>query len=126
MADITKIFNSRIRSTTDTVARWRIIEPEFIPFDGEIIIYKDKNIKETVNPDTGQIIRQYVPGIKIGDGQTTLYDLPFVSDIDAQLIIDHINNTDIHVTLQEKEFWNNKLNYDSSTVSEEILTLNRN
>lgn len=40
-------------------------------------------------------------------------------------VIDHINNTTIHITQDEREFWNNKLNYDEDTLNSGILTLNR-
>ena len=45
-----------------------------------------------------------VPGIKLGDGLAYVVDLPFI-DVLWQ---EHIANTDIHVTLAEKMFWNNK------------------
>ena len=44
----------------------------------------------------------------------------------------HINNQNIHTTLQEKLFWNNKINVDDSRdvldgeLSDETLILNRN
>ena len=46
-----------------------------------------------------------VPGFKVGDGNAYLIDLAF-SDAKE---VEHMANTDIHVTLQEKEFWNNKV-----------------
>ena len=44
----------------------------------------------------------------------------------------HIQDYDIHVTLQEKVFWNNKINVDdaaeqvSGELEDETLILNRN
>ena len=51
-----------------------------------------------------------MPGIKIGDGAAYVQDLPFVDEELRDKIMDHINNPDIHVSLREKLFWNNKLN----------------
>ena len=92
----------------------------FIPSKGQIVIYKDKAKIEK----EGTLID--VPGIKVGDGLAYLVDLPFVGDEQTQEIIEllkaHIDNHDIHVTLREKESWNNKLNY---ALQEENLILNR-
>ena len=57
------------------------------------------------------------PGIKVGDGTSYVVDLPFVDD----LFYSHINNLDIHVTLAEKEFWNNKVRTQDSELDEENL-----
>ena len=41
--------------------------------------------------------------------------------------MNHINNQDVHVTLREKLFWNNKLNVDdTSEVVDTALVFNRN
>ena len=56
-----------------------------------------------------------------------LVDLPFIGDtaVDEvkELLRKHIEDQNIHVTQEEKNFWNAKLNYD---VDGEILTFNRN
>lgn len=69
-----------------------------------------------------------LPGIKIGDGKAFLIDLPFVggdsnSEFEQQ-ILDHINNDVIHVNLEEKNFWNNKLNCELTDNGN--LIFNRN
>ena len=46
-----------------------------------------------------------VPGIKIGDGLGYLIDAPFLS----APYDEHIANLDIHVTTENKTFWNNKV-----------------
>ena len=73
-------------------------------------IYTDRNTK--VDEETGRIIN--VPGIKVGDGSSYLIDLPFVDD----LFYSHINNLDIHVTLAEKQFWNNKIRIQDSEIED--------
>ena len=46
--------------------------------------------------------------------------------------MNHINDNDIHVTLQEKLFWNNKVNIDDAyaqihqELEDETLIFNRN
>jgi hypothetical protein len=83
--------------------------PMYVPKNGEICLYTD----------TGKI--------KIGDGSVCLVDLPFIGEaaVDEvkELLRKHIEDQNIHVTQDEKNFWNAKLNYD---VNGEILTFNRN
>lgn len=66
----------------------------------------------------------FLPGLKFGDGSSYLIDLPFLnktSDI-QQILLDHINNWDIHVSAVDREFWNNKLNL---ALQGQTLILNR-
>lgn len=58
-----------------------------------------------------------VPGIKIGDGKAYLIDLPFT---DA-LMVQHMSDLDIHVTPEEKAFWNNKVRTYYSSIEEDTL-----
>ena len=92
----------------------------FIPQKGQIIVYSDRG--KMMNGEN----EVDVPGFKVGDGLAYLVDLPFVGDDQTQTIMGllrvHSDNTDIHVTLAEKEFWNNKLNYQ---LTDENLVLNR-
>lgn len=54
--------------------------------------------------DYKEIDGQYIAGMKLGDGMAYVVDLPFM---DAQFQ-SHASNTDIHVTSEEKAFWNAK------------------
>lgn len=45
-----------------------------------------------------------IAGIKVGDGLAYIVDLPFTDT----LMQEHMTNTDIHITPEEREFWNNK------------------
>lgn len=93
----------------------------YVPDNKEIAIYTDYEVVEE-----GQE-RILVPNIKIGDGSTYVQDLPFIDKVLRQDLIDHINNSSVHVTPAEKVFWNNKLNVnDLQEVVEESLILNRN
>ena len=68
-----------------------------------------------------------IPGIKIGDGRAYVQDLPFIDEELRDTIMEHINNQDIHVSLQEKLFWNNKINVnDSMELVDGSLIFNRN
>lgn len=67
----------------------------------------------------------YLPGLKIGDGKSYLIDLPFLNDFDnniEKVLLDHISNNSIHISDQQRNFWNNKLNYE---LQNETLILNR-
>lgn len=96
--------------------------PQYLPKAGEICVYTDYM---TVQDDMGHNITY--PGIKVGDGNAYLIDLPFVGEETRYLLLrriqDHENNTAIHLQPGEREFWNNKLNYD---VENEELILTRN
>ena len=93
----------------NTTAYWNM-KNNYVPDQGKIIIYSDKY--------------NGAPAIKIGDGTTFLVDLPFITDILSQQLQEHITNTTIHVSSEEKAFWNNKLNLED-VVQEETLRLNR-
>ena len=75
-------------------------------------IYTDRTKKEDQH---GNIINY--PGIKVGDGSSYLIDLPFVDD----LFYSHTNDMNIHVTLAEKQFWNNKVRIQDSKLDEQNL-----
>lgn len=120
--------NTRIQMKRDTSQNWNNARG-FVPLDGEIIIYTDyKTITQLVN---GVQVTKNVPGIKIGDGNAYVQDLPFIDDELREALMAHITNADVHVTLNDKAFWNNKLNYDNTLESGgelvgETLVFNRN
>lgn len=63
-----------------------------------------------------------IAGIKVGDGTSYLIDMPFT---DTKLM-DHLADTDIHVTAVEKAVWNNKINVnDYQEVVDGVLIFNR-
>lgn len=79
---------------SDTTTGWNSI-PNLVSEKGVIYVYTDHYVEDGVA----------YPGFKIGDGLAYLADLPFTDDP----FFEHINNQDIHVTLAEKQFWNNKV-----------------
>ncbi len=126
-------FNTRIKSKHDTTANWNNAIG-FIPLAGEVIIYDDYETKTYTVEEYGETVTKTVniPAIKIGTGNGYVQDLGFVGDDLRDMILTHINNEEIHTTLAEKLFWNNKINVDDSEdivhgeLSDETLILNRN
>ena len=85
--------------------------PGYIPKRGEIVIYTDHIIRQD---DLGNDI--FYPGIKIGDGNSYLIDLPFIDDASRyeglQTLKEHTNDRVAHVTQEDRDFWSNKLNFN--------------
>lgn len=125
--------NTRIQLKRDTTEHWNNARG-FIPLAGEVIVYTDYETKTYTVEEYGETITKTVeiPNIKVGTGNAYVQDLPFVDEKTRDILMEHINNHDIHVTLQEKLFWNNKINIDDSEdiirdeLSDEVLILNRN
>ena len=86
------------------------------------VVYIYSNYQYIEDEDGNQIP---VAGIRIGDGTSYLIDMPFVSDAATYLITAHIANTEVHVTPQEKRFWNNKVSAYMNRVDEECLELSK-
>lgn len=63
-----------------------------------------------------QTVTTYIPGIKIGTGNAYVGDLPFIDEDTREELLLHINNGDIHVTANNKSFWNNKINIDDTVI----------
>ena len=125
--------NTRIQIKRDTTEHWNNAQG-FIPLAGEVIVYTDYETKTYTVEEYGETVTKTVeiPNIKVGTGNAYVQDLPFVDEKTRDILMEHINNHDIHVTLQEKLFWNNKINIDDSEdiirdeLSDEVLILNRN
>ena len=99
----------------NTSAYWAA-RPDYRPDFGVVIGYTDR---ETVTVDG---VTKNVPGFKIGDGDAYLADLPFEDAAVVATLTAHMQDVGMHVTAEEKAFWNNKLNL---TISGEVLTFNR-
>lgn len=90
-----------------------------IPKEGEIIVYTDHIDRgEGENP-------RYIPGVKIGTGTAYARDLPFLDEDLRERVLDHIADMTMHITAEDRTFWNHKLNW-SGTVEDGLLILNRN
>ena len=75
-----KQLTTRIKNKHDIEANWAQAV-NFIPLDGEIIIYD-------AEPAEGFPF----PRIKIGDGQTVVSDLPFLSHVTTDEVQAEVNN----------------------------------
>lgn len=93
--------NNKIYS--DTTANWNA-QPYLIGEKGSLYIYTDAFYEED---EVGNIT--YIPAIKVGDGASYLIDNPFVSQNIANQLLDHIQNRTVHITEEERQFWNNKV-----------------
>ena len=71
-----------------------------------LVVYTDYQSYE----EKGHIV--YVPGFKIGDGNAYVVDKPFVGEADTKILQEHLKDTGVHIQPGEREFWNNKLNYE--------------
>lgn len=63
-----------------------------------------------------------VPAFKLGDGNAYIVDLPYAT-VDEQTFLNHVNNTTIHITQQEREFWNNKNRCEIDENNAECLVM---
>ena len=125
--------NTRIQLKRDTTENWNNAVG-FIPLAGEVIVYTDYETKTYQTEEYGETVTKTVqiPNIKIGTGNAYVQDLAFVDEKTRDILMAHIEDHDIHVTLQEKVFWNNKINVDdaaeqvSGELADETLILNRN
>ena len=93
-----------------TTEEWNS-HPELIGERNIVYVYTDHEISSTGQP---------IAGFKVGDGLAYLIDLPFNDD----LALSHFNDTTIHVTDEERAFWNNKVTayIDAENLENLILT----
>lgn len=114
------ITNSENAIYIDTTENWNS-KISFIPNQKDIIIYSDHG-----HIDDGEGNSIDVPAIKVGDGNAYLIDLPFVGDDSRNQIFyeirRHTENELIHVSQNDRLFWNNKLN---CTITDGNLIFNR-
>lgn len=99
----------------DTTSHWNA-QGYLIAERSAIYIYSDYQYIDVDND------RIPVAGLKIGDGTSYLVDMPFVTDIASTVILNHIANSDVHITPQERDFWNNKVSsYIPSNDTENLV-----
>ena len=97
---------------TDTTENWGR-KTDYVPDVGDIIVYTDK---DTVDVGGDTVL---VPGVKIGDGNAYVVDLPFIDDALAARLAEHIDDDAIHVSAEDREFWNSQL--DCEVEDEELI-----
>lgn len=81
-----------------TTEEWNSMR-DYIPPQGTICVYTDFKVVDNVA----------YPNIKIADGTSYIIDQPFVAQSVMDDLQEHMDNTAIHVTTEEKNFWNNKV-----------------
>ena len=111
--------NNKLIYYSKRKAQWDL-DKNFISQKNILYIYSDYKI---LDKDGEQI---FIPGLKIGDGTTYLIDLPFINnttdgDEIEQKILNHINNNIIHISAEERDFWNNKLNLLLQSESQTLI-----
>lgn len=87
----------------------------YIPRLNSIIVYTDYDV---VVEDG---VSRYVPNIKIGTGNAYVQDLVFVNDGVRERVLNHISDNVIHITEQERELWNSKLNLSEEIINETLV-----
>ena len=131
-SEIQRIIDSAAHIYYQTTAGWNE-QPSLIAERGAIYVYSDHSSAII----DGQA--KSVPGIKVGDGTSYLLDMPFLdSGSDGSgggstdqevldLLTEHINNTSIHVSSNDRSFWNGKTRaYVGSDQQSETLILTNN
>ncbi len=106
---INSILNEKANIYVKTTRQWN----EDISLIGEtnsFYIYTDRGYRED---EEGNIIN--IPGIKIGDGSSYLIDLPFIDET----FYNHISTPSIHVSEQDRQFWNNKVRIQENDQNRE-------
>ena len=81
-----------------------------------IYIYEDYAVYDGKN----------IPNIKIGDGNAYLIDSPFITTSLEDLINTHINDTESHVSKEDRDFWNNKVSCQLSEADSETIIFSNN
>lgn len=74
-----------------------------------LYVYTDRQI------DSGGNV---IAGIKVGDGNAYVIDLPFIDSV----VMEHISDSDIHITSAERNFWNNKVSCYYTGTDQLIFT----
>lgn len=93
-----------------TTAEWNA-QSQLQSEAGKVYVYTDHRIDSQGNR---------IAGIKMGDGNAYLIDLPFQDEA----IYEHIEDSTIHITAAERAFWNNKVRCYYSSGDNLIFTTN--
>lgn len=104
LAHLWEKFKEQNRVFSNTTAGWNA-QTTLKAKEGAIYIYTDYRHNDDNEP---------IAAFKIGDGTSYLIDMPFTDE----LVWDHINDTDIHITAAERIFWNNKVRCYIDTVED--------
>lgn len=122
--DFTNVYKEKLDGLNisyNTTAYWNE-HSDYFPERSEIVVYSDRY---TYVDD--QNVTHYIPGVKIGSGNAYVADLAFIDEELERQLIAHIQDTVIHVTAQDRNFWNNKLNVNDTqeVIDGDTLVFNR-
>lgn len=98
----------------DTTANWAVFREPSKP--GALYIWKDW---KTLSDGT------VLPGLKVGDGLAYPVDLPFLNENALDQLLEHINNMRVHVSPEDRVFWDNKVSAFMSHAQSENLVLSK-
>lgn len=112
-----------------TEAEWNA-QPTLLTNEGALYIYSDHT--KVIDPETGEVT--VIPAIKIGDGASYLSQLPFIGggaspEIEQevreleQTVNDHIIDSPIHVSDEDRSTWNSKIRAKVDEENPENLVL---
>lgn len=110
---INEVKNNKISYQMRTAAEWNQ-DPQFMSAQGVLYIYMNYGQTQEGQPLTG---------LKIGDGNSYVIDLPFISGgaITSQEMKQHIQNQTIHITQFERNSWNNKVTTYNYVQNENLI-----
>ena len=99
-------------ATTNTVivTHKNEIDPTYVPEQSQIVI----TIDDVFIDSQGDEVE--ITTVKIGDGAVSYSDLPVVNEYMTQQIINHITNVSMHVSDEDREWWEKHMDatYDES------------
>ena len=81
-----------------TADEWQSMR-DYVPPQGTICVWTDFKVVDNV----------VYPNIKVADGSSYIIDQPFVAESVMLDLQAHMDNTTIHVTAEERNFWNSKV-----------------
>ena len=103
----------------DTKENWAL-QPDLIAERGAIYIYSNAS---TYVDDAGNAFP--IAALKIGDGTSYLIDMPFTSDSSSATVFNHLADDTIHVSVQDRLSWNNKVSSYLDAEDMENLVLSK-
>ena len=90
------------------------IDPTYVPEQSQIVI----TIDDVFIDSQGDEVE--ITTVKIGDGVVSYSDLPVVNEYMTQQIINHITNVSMHVSDEDREWWEKHMDVTYDANNERI------
>lgn len=87
----------------------------YTPSPGEIIIYTN------YETETVEGVSKSVPNLKVGTGNAFVVDLPFVGSHETQILLNHISDSSVHFSVDQKHEWLHKHSVEQYDADNEKL-----